>query len=103
MCATLQIITINIQILYIRKMRNMTDNKNEPISAYEAVYFIFGATGDLARRKLFPALYSLYREGKLGERFAIVGLARRARTNAQFRDDVHASIQEFCRYKPSQQ
>ncbi|TFE19522.1 glucose-6-phosphate dehydrogenase [Cohnella luojiensis] len=80
----------------------MTDNKNEPISAHEAVYFIFGATGDLARRKLFPALYSLYREGKLGERFAIVGLARRPRTNDQFRDDVHESIQEFCRYKPSE-
>lgn len=83
-------------------MRNMTDNKNDSISAHEAVYFIFGATGDLARRKLFPALYSLYREGKLGERFAIVGLARRPRTNAQFRDDVYESIKEFCRYKPSE-
>jgi glucose-6-phosphate 1-dehydrogenase len=83
-------------------MRHMTDNKNESISAHEAVYFIFGATGDLARRKLFPALYSLYREGKLGERFAIVGLARRPRTYAQFRDDVYESIQEFCRYKPSE-
>ncbi|TVX98613.1 glucose-6-phosphate dehydrogenase [Cohnella terricola] len=80
----------------------MTDNKNETISAPEAVYFIFGATGDLARRKLFPALYSLYREGKLGERFAIVGLARRPRTNEQFRDDVHESIREFCRYKPGE-
>jgi len=83
-------------------MRIMTDNKHETISAPEAVYFIFGATGDLARRKLFPALYSLYREGKLGERFAIVGLARRPRTNEQFRDDVHESIREFCRYKPGE-
>jgi glucose-6-phosphate 1-dehydrogenase len=73
----------------------MTDNKHESISAHEAVYFIFGATGDLARRKLFPALYSLYREGKLGDRFAIIGLARRPRTNDQFRDDVNESIQEF--------
>jgi glucose-6-phosphate 1-dehydrogenase len=80
----------------------MTDNTNDPISAHEAVYFIFGATGDLARRKLFPALYSLYREGKLGERFAIIGLARRPRTNAEFRDDVHESIREFCRYKPGE-
>lgn len=80
----------------------MTDIKNEPISAHEAVYFIFGATGDLARRKLFPALYSLYREGKLGERFAIVGVARRPRTDAQFRDDLYESIQEFCRYKPNE-
>ena len=70
------------------------------VSAHEAVYFIFGATGDLARRKLFPALYSLYREGKLGERFAVVGLARRARNESQFRGDVQESIREFCRYKP---
>ncbi|MFC5402999.1 glucose-6-phosphate dehydrogenase [Cohnella soli] len=74
----------------------MADNK------HEAIYFIFGATGDLARRKLFPALYSLYVEGKLGERFAIVGLARRPRTDEQFRDDVKASIEEFCRYKPKE-
>lgn len=63
-----------------------------------AVFYIFGATGDLARRKLFPAIYSLYREGKLGERFAVVGLARRARTHEEFRQDVRASIDEFCRY-----
>lgn len=80
-------------------MRKMTDRRSEG-SAHEAVYFIFGATGDLAKRKLFPALYSLYREGKLGERFAVVGLARRPRTESQFRDDVHESIREFCRYKP---
>lgn len=63
------------------------------------VFFIFGATGDLARRKLFPALYSMYREGKLAENFAVIGLARRSRSNEQFRHDLHASIQEFCRYK----
>jgi glucose-6-phosphate 1-dehydrogenase len=83
-------------------MRNMTDNKTENLSAHEAVYFIFGATGDLARRKLFPALFSLYREGKLGERFAVVGVARRPRTESQFRDDLYQSIQEFCRYKPAE-
>jgi glucose-6-phosphate 1-dehydrogenase len=71
-------------------------------SAPEAVYFIFGATGDLAKRKLFPALFSLYREGKLGERFAVVGLARRPRTESQFRSDVFESIREFCRYKPEE-
>ncbi|MCY9668849.1 glucose-6-phosphate dehydrogenase [Paenibacillus alginolyticus] len=64
-----------------------------------AVFYIFGATGDLAKRKLFPAFYSLYREGKLGENFAVVGLARRSRTNEQFRDDVKHSIEDFARYK----
>ncbi|MFC0215214.1 glucose-6-phosphate dehydrogenase [Paenibacillus chartarius] len=63
------------------------------------VILLFGATGDLAKRKLFPAIYSMYREGKLGENFAVIGLARRPRTNEQFRQDVLESIQEFGRYK----
>ena len=71
-------------------------------AAGNAIYFLFGATGDLAKRKLFPAFYSLYREGKLGERFAVVGLARRPRTEEQFRSDVYESIREFCRYKPDE-
>jgi len=78
----------------------MTDvNRNDSIAAAGAVYYLFGATGDLARRKLFPALFSLYKEGKLAEDFAVVGLARRPRTNEQFRADVYESIGEFCRYK----
>ncbi|CAH1223649.1 Glucose-6-phosphate 1-dehydrogenase [Paenibacillus auburnensis] len=64
-----------------------------------AVFFIFGATGDLARRKLFPAIYSLYREGKLTHDFAVIGVARRPRTQEEFRDDVKESIREFCRYQ----
>lgn len=64
-----------------------------------AVFFIFGATGDLARRKLFPAIYSLYREGKLTHDFAVIGVARRPRTQDEFREDVKESIREFCRYQ----
>lgn len=78
----------------------MANNPLESITPNEgAVFFIFGATGDLARRKLFPAIYSLYCEGKLSEKFAVVGLARRPRTDEQFRDDVYHSITEFARYK----
>lgn len=64
-----------------------------------AVFFIFGATGDLARRKLFPAIYSLYREGKLTHDFAVIGVARRPRTQEEFHEDVKESIREFCRYQ----
>lgn len=71
----------------------------ESLQTSGAVFFIFGATGDLARRKLFPAIYSLYREGKLAEDFAVIGVARRPRTEDEFRDDLYRSIQEFCRYK----
>ena len=78
----------------------MPANENDRQAAPAAVYFIFGATGDLARRKLFPAFYSLYREGKLGRRFAVIGIARRDRPLNSFRGDVRDSILQFGRYKP---
>ena len=46
-----------------------------PVPATSLV--IFGATGDLARRKLLPALYNLAHEGALPERFNLVGVSRR--------------------------
>jgi glucose-6-phosphate 1-dehydrogenase len=49
---------------------------------------IFGATGDLAKRKLFPALFSLYEKGELGEQFYIVGFARREFSDDAFREMV---------------
>jgi glucose-6-phosphate 1-dehydrogenase len=68
-----------------------------------AVIILFGATGDLARRKLFPAFYSLYREGKLSDKFAVIGVARRSRTNEQFQNDVLESIREFARHQPEEE
>lgn len=81
----------------------MTDpfNHEQAGTTAGAVFYLFGATGDLAKRKLFPALFSLYKEGKLAEDFAVIGLARRPRTNEQFRSDLYESISEFCRYKPT--
>ncbi|KKO50884.1 glucose-6-phosphate dehydrogenase [Paenibacillus sp. DMB20] len=81
----------------------MAENQNlDTLKTPGAVFFIFGATGDLARRKLFPAIYSLYREGKLAEDFAVIGVARRPRTQEEFREDVYRSIQEFGRYRSEQ-
>ncbi|MBU8879290.1 glucose-6-phosphate dehydrogenase [Bacillus sp. FJAT-29790] len=54
---------------------------------------IFGATGDLANRKLFPSLYRLYKTGKLSERFAVIGIARRPLSNEEFQLSVKNSIQ----------
>lgn len=50
------------------------------------VMVIFGATGDLARNKLIPALFSLYQQKKLGDNFYIVGFARREFTDEAFRE-----------------
>jgi glucose-6-phosphate 1-dehydrogenase len=53
---------------------------------------LFGATGDLAHRKLVPALFQLAREGNLPSECAIVGFARRNWTDAQFRAEYEKSV-----------
>jgi glucose-6-phosphate 1-dehydrogenase len=58
---------------------------------------IFGATGDLAHRKLLPALYNLAHEGALPERFELVGIARREKGKEDFRSETRDSIREFSR------
>ena len=58
---------------------------------------IFGATGDLARRKLLPAIYNLAHEGALPERFNLIGVSRRDQSDDEFRDFARESIKEFSR------
>ncbi|WP_053218422.1 glucose-6-phosphate dehydrogenase [Virgibacillus senegalensis] len=58
----------------------------------KSILVIFGATGDLANRKLFPSIYRLYKNGKLSEDFAVVGVARRPHTNESFRENVEQSV-----------
>lgn len=59
---------------------------------------IFGATGDLTRRKLIPGLYSLACEQLLPKNFAVVAFARRDKTHEQFREEMRQAIEEFARY-----
>jgi glucose-6-phosphate 1-dehydrogenase len=61
---------------------------------------IFGATGDLARRKLLPALYNLAHEGALPERFHLVGIARRERDDKDYRLECEEAIRRFSRREP---
>ena len=56
---------------------------------------IFGATGDLARRKLMPALYNLARDNYMPPSFNIIGFARRPRTDAEIREEVQAGNQRI--------
>lgn len=56
-----------------------------------SLIMIFGATGDLATRKLFPSLYRLYDKGRL-HKFAVVGVARRTLTNEAFQQSVKESV-----------
>lgn len=58
----------------------------------KALFVIFGGTGDLAQRKLYPALFNLYKRGYLKKHFAVIGTARRPWTNDYYRDVVKSSI-----------
>ena len=58
-----------------------------------SLIMIFGATGDLAKRKLFPSLYRLFERGRLSEQFAVVGVARRPLSNDEFQQSVKDSVQ----------
>jgi glucose-6-phosphate 1-dehydrogenase len=61
---------------------------------------IFGATGDLTKRKLIPALYSLQRQNLLGAGCAIIGASRSQMSHEEFRKAMRESIQEFSEEKP---
>src|SRR6266478_4801713 len=58
---------------------------------------IFGATGDLTHRKLIPALYNLATEGELPAGVAIVGFARRQKSDEEFRRDLEEATRKFSR------
>ncbi|MBZ5704128.1 MAG: glucose-6-phosphate dehydrogenase, partial [Acidobacteriia bacterium] len=60
------------------------------------VMVIFGAAGDLTRRKLFPALYNLARHQLLPREFAVVGLARNPMSTDEFRQKVAQDMKEFA-------
>ena len=68
-------------------MTNQTDSKTKPITVV-----IFGASGDLTRRKLVPAVYSLFSKRLLPERFTIVGLARTEKSNDAFREHLREGV-----------
>src|SRR5439155_1532159 len=58
---------------------------------------IFGASGDLTHKKLFPALYALAFRRLLPERFAVVGVARSEGDDDQFRADMKEAVQKYAR------
>lgn len=62
-----------------------------------ATFILFGATGDLTKRKIYPALYNLYLDQKLPKSFSLVGLGRRTLTDETFRAHVEKSLYDFSR------
>lgn len=61
---------------------------------------IFGAAGDLTRRKLLPALYNLMREKALDERFGVIGYSRAAQADEAFRQQLQTAVSKYSRSQP---
>jgi len=68
-----------------------------PIAADPVSIVIFGGAGDLAHRKLLPALYNLQLDGLLPPRVAIVGVGRKAMSDDAFREFARSGIDSFSR------
>jgi len=60
---------------------------------------IFGASGDLTRRKLLPALWNLFVERRLPEGFAVVGMARSEKSDAGFRGEAREAAERYSRFR----
>jgi glucose-6-phosphate 1-dehydrogenase len=76
-------------------------SKTEPLpyigeTAGPCVMVIFGATGDLTKRKLFPALYNLAKSNLLSREFSIVGTSRTEMTTEAFREQITQDMKTFA-------
>jgi glucose-6-phosphate 1-dehydrogenase len=64
---------------------------------------VFGASGDLTRRKLMPALFKLERDGLLHDQFRVVGFARSEKSGPAFREQMAASIRSLAAAPPDEE
>ena len=65
-----------------------------------SAFVLFGATGDLAHRKVVPALFQLWRTNLLPHEFSLVAVGRRAYSDETFRGQLRASLDQFSRVLP---
>jgi glucose-6-phosphate 1-dehydrogenase len=63
-------------------------------------FVLFGATGDLAHRKVFPALFQLWRTRLLPHELVIVAVGRRPYTDEAFREELRGALDKFSRVQP---
>jgi glucose-6-phosphate 1-dehydrogenase len=64
-----------------------------PVQPFD--YVVFGATGDLTKRKLIPALYHRFQDGQFDEQSRIIGVSRSKWTDEEFRKVARESIEQF--------
>ncbi|BBZ04702.1 glucose-6-phosphate 1-dehydrogenase [Mycolicibacterium chitae] len=81
---------------WVNPLRDKRD-KRMPRIAGPCAVVIFGVTGDLARKKLMPAIYDLANRGLLPPQFALVGFARREWAHEDFGKEVYEAVQQHAR------
>ncbi len=74
----------------------------ERLPIHPTTLVIFGATGDLSKRKLLPAIYNLAHEGALPERFHLIGVSRSDMPHGDFREMAIEAIRAFSRREPDE-
>jgi len=77
----------------------ITTSKAKATKKEPTVIFIFGGSGDLAHRKLLPALYNLYLDNYLPEQFFIVGIGRSEYSDTAYRAFIKKGLEEHSRRK----
>jgi glucose-6-phosphate 1-dehydrogenase len=75
----------------------------ERLPVHDTTLVIFGGTGDLAHRKLLPAIYNLAHEGALPERFNLIGVSRSEMSDDEYRGMAREAIVQYSRRKPDEQ
>jgi glucose-6-phosphate 1-dehydrogenase len=75
----------------------------EPIHAEPTILVIFGASGDLTQRKVVPALYDLFLDGRLPEAFQMIGFSRTPFSDASFRKHLRQGAGKFSRHRKVQE
>ncbi|EKD69640.1 MAG: Glucose-6-phosphate 1-dehydrogenase, partial [uncultured bacterium] len=73
------------------KMNDCPGVAKDVKSSDPCVIAIFGITGDLARKKILPALYNLFKMGLLNPRTRIIGIGRRKYSNIEYNEYIKSS------------
>jgi len=73
----------------------------ERLPVHPTTLVIFGGTGDLAHRKLLPAIYNLAHEGQLPERFNLIAIARTVQSHEAYQQTMRDSIERYSRTPPN--
>jgi glucose-6-phosphate 1-dehydrogenase len=78
---------------YIDRRVESVSSRIIPVQPFD--YVVFGATGDLTRRKLIPALYHRFKDGQFDEQSRIIGVSRTKWSDADFQKVARESVAEF--------